>query len=462
MHPPWSRSARHVGALLAICLAAPVARSQVPSDSAVRVMLQQRVQSGAVKGIVTGTIDPNGTRRVIAAGTTGKPDLPLDANTVFEIGSISKTFTNTILADMVLKGEVSLDDPVQKFLPASVKVPTRSGKQITLLDLATASSGLPRMPANFHPADDKNPYADYSVQQMYDFITSYTLPRDPGAKYEYSNLGMGLLGHALALRAGKSYEALLIERVLAPLGMTSTRITLTPAMRGAMAQGYDEAGRAQGPWDLPTLAGAGAIRSTIGDMLKYMAAQRDTTTGPLARAIALTHHVMRAGGNATTSMGLGWHLLSVQGRTIVFHNGQTGGYHGFMAIDPQTGANAVMLTNTGTSIDDIGFHLIDSTAPLKAPAKARVEVKVAPAILAAYVGVYRFAPTFAIAVTLENGALVAQATGQPKFSLFAESETDFFLKEVDAQVTFERSGTGPASAIVLHQSGANQRAPRAP
>ena len=438
------------------------AAAQAPNNDAITAILRERIDAGSPRGMVVGVIDPDGTRRVVAYGTSGVPGLALDGNTVFEIGSISKTFTNTILATMVLRGEVQLDDPIRKYLPSTVTVPSRNGRQITILDLATASSGLPRMPANFKPTNVRNPYADYSVQQMYDFLSGYSLPRDPGAQYEYSNLGMGLLGHLLALKAGKSYEALLTERVLKPLGMNDTRITLTPAMSARFAHGFDAAGNPQDAWDLPTLAGAGAIRSTVNDMLKYLAAQKDTVNGPLARAIAMTHHSMRPGPNATVTMGMGWHLLSPHGRPVVFHNGETGGYHGFIAVDPATGGNAVILANTATNIDDIGLHLVDAEVPLRKIPPPRTEIAVSPAVLATYVGVYQFAPTFSIAITLDGASLSAQATGQPKFPLFAESETKFFLKVVDAQLTFEKDATGAVTALTLAQGGANQRAARVP
>ena len=458
------RDAQRRAVVATMCLAASVASAaaQAPSDSAIRAILRERIDAGTVKGMVVGVIDADGRRRVVSYGTSGVPGLALDGNTVFEIGSISKTFTNTILATMVLKGEVQLDDPIQKYLPASVKAPSRNGRAITILDLATASSGLPRMPDNFKAANPRNPYADYSVQQMYDFLSSYALPRDPGAQYEYSNLGMGLLGHLLALRAGKSYEALLTERVLSPLAMNDTRITLTPAMAARFAQGFDEAGNAKDPWDLPTLAGAGAIRSTVNDMLTYLAAQKDTVHGPLARAIALTHHNMRPGPNAGIAMGLGWHLLTPHGRPVVFHDGGTGGYHAFIAVDAVTGSNAVILANSTANIDDIGVHLVDAGVPLTKPPKALTEVAVSPAVLAAYPGTYQIAPTFSLVVTLDGPSLSVQATGQPKFPLFAESETRFFLKVVDAQLTFEKDAGGKVTAVTLTQGGASQRAARVP
>src|SRR5204862_268966 len=113
------------------------------------------------------------------------------SNTLFEIGSMTKTFTATNLADMVARGEVRLDDPVAKYLPDSAHVPSRNGKQITLVDLAIQSSGLPRLPSNLAPRDPGNPYADYSVQQLYAFLAAYQLTRDIGATSEYSNLGVG-------------------------------------------------------------------------------------------------------------------------------------------------------------------------------------------------------------------------------------------------------------------------------
>src|SRR6185437_12844427 len=150
-------------------------------------------------------------------------------------GSISKVFTSTVLAEMVQDGKVRLDDSAQRYLPSSVHLPARDGKMITLANLSEQNSGLPRMPTNFHPADSTNPYADYTVQQMYDFLSSYHLPRDPGAQFEYSNLGVGLLGHVLSLAAGKPYAALERERVWTPLDMTHTAITFTPWMRSHLA-----------------------------------------------------------------------------------------------------------------------------------------------------------------------------------------------------------------------------------
>ena len=212
---------------------------------------------------------------------------------MFEMGSTTKVFTSTILADMVKKGEVSLDDPVAKYLPKEAKVPERGGKQITLLDLATHSSGLPSLPSNFKPKDPKNPYADYTEAQLWEFLAGYQLTRDIGSKFEYSNMGVGLLGQALARRAGTDYEALVRARVTGPLKMENTRVALTPAMKAHLAAGHSATREPAANWDLPVFAGAGALRSDARDMLTFIGAHLGYVESPLAGAMASMTKVRR-------------------------------------------------------------------------------------------------------------------------------------------------------------------------
>lgn len=452
-----NRFSRLLSVLAAAAVTFPL-RAQVvlPSDSALRAILQSRVDSKQTVGIVVGTLD-HGRTSIFAAGSSGAPGVALDGNTEFEIGSITKVFTASVLADMVAKGEVSLDDPVARYLPRSVRVPTRGGKQITLLDLATQSSGLPRMPDNFHPKDEGNPYADYTVDQMYAFLSSYQLTRDIGSQYEYSNLGVGLLGHALALRAGKSYEDLVTERILRPLGLNDTRMVLSPSMKSRLTPGHSPSGAVVPNWDLPTLAGAGALRSTANDLLKFLAANLDSTSIPLGRVLAITHVDRRDVDGVRMRIGLNWHILNTSERRIIWHNGGTGGYRTFIAFDTAGKRAVVVLSNQSISADDIGFHLLDARAPLAPPVstKVRAEIPVAPAVLETYVGVYQLAPNFAITITREGNALYGQATGQPRFQLFAEAPTQFFLKDVDAQVSFEKDASGKVTRMILHQNGMN-------
>jgi CubicO group peptidase (beta-lactamase class C family) len=355
-----------VVATLAAELAAQPKR--FPNDSTIQAMLSEQVTAKKTVGIVVGLLDADGSRRILSAGTADNKNVALDGNTVFEIGSITKTFTTSLLAEMAARGEVNLDDPVQKYLPSGVRMPSRANRQITLLDLAIVSSGLPRMPNNFTPADRTNPFADYTVQQLYDFLNGYTLTRDIGAQYEYSNLGMGLLGHVLGLRAKKGYYEILADRILKPLGMKDTELVLSDRLRARLALGHDREANIVSNWDIPTLAGAGALRSTVNDMFKFLAANLDSTSKPLGRTFASTHLVRTETGRPEMSVGMGWHIRKSPGGSIIWHNGGTGGYRTFTGFDKAKGVGVVVLTNSAISADDIGFHLIDQGIPLSRPA----------------------------------------------------------------------------------------------
>ncbi len=375
MHPdrPTLRVAV-TAVLLAAAAAAPVPLASQwaapPGDGVARI-LDERIARGGAVGLVVGVVE-GGEPRVAAAGRRAGPGSPaVDGRTVFEIGSLSKLFTTTLLAEMVARGEVALDDPIRKFLPDSVRVPSRGGREITLLDLATATSGLPRLPGNLRPADLADPYAGYEAGDLYAFLSGYTLPRDPGEAYEYSNLGMGLLGHLLALRAGKPYEELVAERIFVPLGMHDTRIEPTPSMRERLAAGHDADLAPVGGWRVAVLAGAGGWRSTANDMLRFLAAQLAPPPGPLGRALVTAREPRRPTGRPGLGIGLGWHVLERNGRSIARHNGQTGGYHAFLGLDAASGANVVVLANSATDIDDIGLHLLDPSIPLRHPPERR-------------------------------------------------------------------------------------------
>ncbi|MEO8115335.1 MAG: serine hydrolase, partial [Phenylobacterium sp.] len=357
--------------------------------------------------------------------------------------------------------------PAAGYLPAGGRMPELGGKAITLADLATHTSGLPRLPTNFSPKDPTNPYADYTVDDLHRFLASYPLPRDPGATWEYSNLGFGLLGDLLARRAGMDYEALVKARVLTPLGMTSTTIALTPDEKQRLAAGHDSSLRPAANWDLPALAGAGALRSTANDLLTFLAAELGYADTPLKADMALLLTVRRPTASSTMSQALGWEVLTTPVGEIVQHGGGTGGYHTLIAFNPKTRVGVVVLTNAQTLMgaDDIGLHLLTGSPvanlpPPAPPPPERHAVAVAPEVLQRYVGRYLVAPGVVIDVTREGGRLLAQITGQATFEIFPESPTDFFWKIVDAQLTFQVGPDGRATGLVLRQNGRNLPAKR--
>lgn len=456
-------SACVTGAAALTLAAAPPARAQsLPSDSAIREILRARVDSGRSRGIAVGILE-NGKRRFVSYGSAGPGRAPLDEHTIFEIGSISKTFTGLLLAEAVTRGDVQLDEAVAELLPKGTKVPSRGGREITLLELSTHRSGLPRLPGNLSPADPDDPYADYDAKKLYDFLASYQLPRAPGDSAEYSNLAVGLLGHALTLEAGApSWGALVDSRIARPLGMRETFVDVPAKLRSRISAGHDAHMDSVPAWHLDALAGAGALRSTASDMLTYLAAELDPSRGPLAKAIALSHEPRAAFG--PDSIALAWIVHRVGGRRIWWHNGGTGGFRSFVAFDPTRRVAVVVLSNASVEVDDIGMHLTEPSSPLRLPPVPvhRTSVALTPAQLDRVVGDYALAPTFILRVTREGDEAYVQATGQQRFRMWPTSPDHFFLKEVDAQLVFDLGENGPAKSVTLLQNGASQTAARRP
>lgn len=422
-------------------------------DALVQPLLDEKELVGCVVGIVK-----DGEAQVFGYGETKKGDGKRpDGATVYEIGSVSKAFTGVLLADLVNAGEVKLDDPVQKYLPEAVKIIVHE-KPITLEDLATHRSGLPRLPNNLFPKDVSNPYADYTVKQLYEYLKGYELAKAPG-EYEYSNLGMGTLGHVLAEQQRMSYEQLVGERIAKPLKMKDTGIKLTEDQRKRLAPPYNGSLNASANWDLPTLAGAGAIRSTADDMVKFVAAGLAKDDQPITKAMQTAfekRHTTKDG----LGIGLAWHIAR-DGRTR-WHNGMTGGYSTWVSVVPDRNVGVVVLSNTTTGkVDQLGEQLTRVASGEKvSPPKKRAEMKVDPEVLKPYVGVYAITPEFALTITEEDGKLTVQATGQSKLPLFPESKTKFFLRVVDAQITFVPGKDGKVNELILHQNGIDQKAKR--
>lgn len=341
-------------------------QSYFPSDAELHQRLRALVDKGESKGLVLGLIEPDGRRRVIASGDAGPGTSPLSSKTIFEIGSIAKTFTGAILADMVRRGELSLDDPVSKFLPAGVKVPSRNGRQITLLDLATHTSGLPRSPDRALIRDPANPYADIPIKDVYAFLASHELQRDIGAKWEYSNLGYGLLGEALTRAAGaKTFDELVRTRITEPLKMATTRFGRTNPPDAHLAKGHDQQGKVVPYWDFGAFKGTGGLYSNVEDMLSYLDANIGDPRSRIEAAMRDAHQPRHSHGNSGNSQSIGWDHRARLGRTIVYKSGSTGGFAGAVGFDPVSRAGVVVLGNGkgfGSRVD-IVIELLSRVGP---------------------------------------------------------------------------------------------------
>jgi CubicO group peptidase (beta-lactamase class C family) len=329
----------------------------------VKKTIQSRIDNGINTGIVVGIIGPEGTQYYSYGLKSKKSGESVDEHSIFEIGSISKTFTGIILADKVLKGEMKLDDPLQKYLPEGITAPTRNGEAIKLVNMSNHTSSLPRLPNNFAPANPANPYADYSEEQLYDFLNGYELTRDIGSQYEYSNYAVGLLGYVMAAQSKMTYEELMVKVIAKPLKMKNTRIVLTSKMKKNLAIAHSNGIEVEN-WDLPTLAGAGAIRSSTVDMIKYIAANMGSKKSKLLPAMQLSHKNTRKEGFAPI-VGLGWHVQMNEDQEIVWHNGGTGGYRTFSGFIKGGNKGVVVMTNSDVSVDDIGLHLLNPESPLR-------------------------------------------------------------------------------------------------
>lgn len=332
------------------------------------------VKARANHGLVVAILE-DGRERFLTYGSSGQDGLDLGPDALLEIGSITKTFTGALLADMALKGEVHLTDPVASLLPQGTRVPAKGRAALTLLDLATHCSGLPRMPTNLTPKNLLDPFADYTRDKLYAYLAEAELPRDPGASYAYSNLGMGLLGHALARRCGKAYEAAIKERILAPLKLADTTITLSRDQRRRLVPGHNVLGERTPGWQMDCLAGCGALRSTARDMLRYLKIQMKGApkNRRLDAAMALARSPRRQ-ARPGVFIGLGWHTLRRPGRRpILFHDGGTGGYRALAAICEDRAI--IVLANFGDNrVIRAGFQALTALAPPAKPAGKRARL----------------------------------------------------------------------------------------
>lgn len=343
----------------------PPKAGAVPFNNPLRSTLDKKVDSlvapfmkkANTVGLAMGVLE-NGQMHVYGYGETAKDNqLVPDDKTLFEIGSITKTFTSTLLAWFVQQGRLNLDDPVNKYLPDSIASLQFNGKPVTIRSLANHSSGLPRLPRNFAMhSDPVNPYRNYDDEQLFSFLAHFTPTREPGAQYEYSNLAVGLLGVILERVSGKSYETLLKEIICTPLQMNNTHIELENNDSVKFALGYDAALHPVHSWEFQSLTGAGAIRSCIHDMLLYAQAQALKDNSPLSRAIQRTHELTFEYGQ--NKVGLGWHIFNLKGKNYIAHDGQTGGYCSSIVVDPGSGNAVVILTNASIGPGKISVDLI--------------------------------------------------------------------------------------------------------
>ena len=324
-------------------------------DLLVEKFVRPYIQKGATAGILLAVIDGK-QQRNYSYGTIAKTSkqLPDASKSIFEIGSVTKIFTSLLLAKEVVGGNMQLEDPISKYLPDSIPLLAWRDHPISLMQLSNHTAGFPRLPENIFttnaiPAD---PYRHYKFDSLFHFLKKYKVSSQTGVKFSYSNLGAGVLGVALERYNNKSFEQLVIDNICLPLGMKNTSLEDT-----GIVPGYNEKGRPTSYWHLESLAGSGAIRSTLDDMTLFMKAQLGSKN-KLAEAIHLTHQITFADDDQI--MALGWRIKKVGNKKIFHHAGGTGGFRSFVAFDDKSQKAIVILSNAALDVTTVGFSIFEN------------------------------------------------------------------------------------------------------
>ena len=438
--------------------------------NAIHAFLQQRVEvEKRDVGIVVGIVDEHGSSIVSCGKLDNGTDQEVDGDTVFEIRSMTGIFTGLLLQDMIERGEMKRDDPVAKYLPKSVKMPTRNGKEITVRHLVAETSGLGTgANLNLDPKRADNPMADFTVEKMYAFLSGYQLANDPGTKHAHGGVGMGLLGHVIALKAGTNYESLVVDRICRPLKMDSTGFTLTPELKSRLATGHNPLGYAVPTVDWGVLMPLGGLRSTANDLLKFISASLGLPPSSLTPLMEKNF------------INLGF---EPQGSGIIHFAG--GHFYSSYAVFDKTRRRGVVVLSNSDDLSDvwaIGDFLLESEWQSD---RRPVATNINSQVYDSYVGQYR--PTSGAAPRKfrfwpfsrhENGAssqagigirregdrLFAQATGSNSWpvsvilppgagELLPESEARFFERLSGKPVTFSRDDRGKLTGLTLHYQG---------
>lgn len=322
---------------------------------------QQRIELGYHLGTVIGIIDKDGTR-YYSFGQKSLTDVSKpDYNSIFEIGSVTKTFTSSLLSDLNEKNEINIKDSIQTYLPVFKNVMAKNNKIITLENLSTHTSGLPRDPFNMDVNSDYR-YRDYSTAKLNDFLSNYTLDTIPNT-YNYSNLGILIIELAIESKMNKTYESLIKDRIANVLNMSDTEFKVSNDKRPRLVTGFRN-GKETDELDLGEFQAMGGLRSTAKDMLKFLGAQLDMYPSSLSDALKKTHSIHYKDNNNV--MGLGWEILESKesGKTIYYHKGGTPGFVSFVGFNLEDKIGVVVLINGSRYFSDLGFKLLDQTYPL--------------------------------------------------------------------------------------------------
>jgi len=410
---------------------------------------QERVEAGHYQSLIIGVREGDAVSWT-SYGRTHPNGPPPEPDTLFEIGSLTKSFTAALLALAVEDDTLTLETPVSAILDKDSPLNRRLQEDVQLWHLATHVSGLPNTPDDLDPLDPNRLYEDYTARQLHDFLAGHPLATDPESQFTYSNLGYALLGELLQHHADESFESLLAQRLLTPLGLEDTQLHISPEQRDRLAPGFDYDLRQAPDWEMPAFQSAGALKSSPRDLLTWVHANLEGGDDGLGRALARLSTPHLSIGQNDRGMGLGWHLINGEQGLLAWHEGRTAGHASFAGFDRDRGRAVVILANTGNSLRQLGLVALGAqeTAP-----PIREAATLDPRLGALYAGRYRMSPGFVVNVRLREEGLFIQAPGRPALRLYPLDNERFFTRGVDSEVIFEEDADGAISKLIIKTEG---------
>lgn len=421
-------------------------------------IIKKEVDNGRSSSIVVGIINHNNQFIICHGNPFDKNEQKANENIIYEIGSITKIFTTIILANMVVKGKLKLSDPVSMYLPDSVKFMEVNGKTITLKHLATHTSGLPRFPQNFIPKDPQNPYADYTISDIYQFLNNFTVKENKGVG-EYSNIGMALLANILCGVNNINFESLIMENICKPLDMQNTFINTTKEQQEQFATPYIVADKITKHWDFKAIEGAGAIKSNLVDMLKFLNAQLTPDSLSLGKAIKLAHSFQDSTSMRNTSIGLGWFINHQYDETIIWHNGSTGGFKSFIGFDVKNQRGVIIMSNSTRNINDIGFHILNHNFKIKEFKKSEF-IKLNLKDFSKYEGFYLMESGDTMHLYSKDNSYFLKAEKQGVFEIYPQKGDIFIFDQLPFKLRFEDTKDNRFHTLILLDKNTNPKAKR--
>lgn len=372
---------------------------------------------------------------------------PPDYSTAFEIGSVSKTMTAFLVADLIAAGRWSLDDPIAAHLPAGTPVPRQGERQILVRDLVTHSSGMPAMPSRLGQAPESDPYANLTEANLLASLEDVRLSRPIGSRSEYSNFGMMIVSLAVSRSHGDDFERALKTKLFEPLGMKSAFIERQPG-GVRRAQGHLPSGQETSAWTIrPNLAGVGMVKASLDDMVLYARAQLDRSESTTAKRMRMTQQPLANG------WGMNWSLPRARGRSLVTHEGGTGGFSSLVTLDIPAQRAVVILADTALvslgGLADLGVSLVGIDVPVRGP---RVTQPAPPALTKALLGDYEAMGT-PVRLYVEDGRLWWHDPEQGALELLYDSVGDFYPAKGSATMRPKVGADGAVERLVWSQGG---------